>query len=196
MSPGPRSLFPTDLLVHDVAKRLGIGRHTLHAWEVRYGWPQPMRLPNGYRVFSPAVVAEVARVVALLRAGHRIGALIIDGRPHWPSEAPGSGRIPRWSVLAQVPEPEDRMARSYRTHLVVALKLRDAPAIARHLHMATRLLRPADRMLAAWLPAYVAAQEWARIDRALPVDVLGLLQRLAGPEVVAAARARWTEATA
>lgn len=182
------SRLPTDLMVHEVAKRLAIGTRVLYAWEHRYGWPRPLRLPNGYRMYSPTVVSEIQHVVALLRAGHRIGTLIVDGSPRWPSEYPGASRSPTWSRLVLIDEPDEHMARVYRTQLVRALKLRDVPTIVRMLHQATRLLRPEARLLAAWLPAYVAAQEWAHIDRPLACDVHRILLTVAGDGVLAAAR--------
>jgi DICT domain-containing protein len=54
--------------MRDVVEQTGIGEATLRAWERRYGFPEPERLPSGHRRYDPADV-ERLRQVAQLRAG-------------------------------------------------------------------------------------------------------------------------------
>ena len=50
-----------------VSRATGIGEHTLRAWEKRFGFPQPLRLPSGHRL----------RLIArALGRGHRAGEVV------------------------------------------------------------------------------------------------------------------------
>src|SRR5437660_927703 len=55
------------LSIADVAERTGIAIATLRAWEARYGFPEPQRLPSGHRRFDEHV-CDVLRDVVRLRA--------------------------------------------------------------------------------------------------------------------------------
>jgi MerR family transcriptional regulator, light-induced transcriptional regulator len=59
-----------------VTKATGIGAHTLRAWERRYGFPKPLRLPSGHRRFTPAQIAHLRLVVQALAMGHRAGSVV------------------------------------------------------------------------------------------------------------------------
>ena len=41
------------LRMRDVVEQTGIGEATLRAWEQRYGFPEPHRLPSGHRRSTP-----------------------------------------------------------------------------------------------------------------------------------------------
>ena len=45
-----------------MAARTGLGVATLRAWESRYGFPEPERLPNGHRRYRIADVARIEQV--------------------------------------------------------------------------------------------------------------------------------------
>ena len=55
------------LRIRDVVEQTGIPEATLRAWERRYGFPQPQRLPSGHRRYDADVV-ERLRHAARLRA--------------------------------------------------------------------------------------------------------------------------------
>ena len=51
-----------------VTRRTGIGEHTLRAWERRFGFPDPVRLPSGHRRYP----LEQVRRLALINTGDHI----------------------------------------------------------------------------------------------------------------------------
>lgn len=59
-----------------VTKATGIGAHTLRAWERRYGFPKPLRLPSGHRRFTPEQISRLQLIVQVLAMGHRAGTVV------------------------------------------------------------------------------------------------------------------------
>jgi MerR family transcriptional regulator, light-induced transcriptional regulator len=59
-----------------VTKATGIGAHTLRAWERRYGFPKPLRLPSGHRRFTPAQITHLRLIGQALAMGHRAGTVV------------------------------------------------------------------------------------------------------------------------
>ncbi len=59
-----------------VTKRTGIGEHTLRAWERRFGFPRPHRLPSGHRRYTPEQVERLLMIQDALRAGYRAGDVV------------------------------------------------------------------------------------------------------------------------
>jgi DICT domain-containing protein len=58
---------PADSLrMREVVERAGIGEATLRAWESRYGFPEPQRLPSGHRRYDHRDV-ETLRIAVRLR---------------------------------------------------------------------------------------------------------------------------------
>jgi MerR family transcriptional regulator, light-induced transcriptional regulator len=56
-----------------VARRTGVGEHTLRKWEQRYGVLRPTRTEGGQRRYSEEDVGRVEWLAARLRDGYRIG---------------------------------------------------------------------------------------------------------------------------
>jgi DNA-binding transcriptional MerR regulator/methylmalonyl-CoA mutase cobalamin-binding subunit len=67
--PGGTELYP----IGTVADLTGVNPITLRAWERRHRLIQPIRTPTGRRLYSPADIELIERVVALLDRGMRIG---------------------------------------------------------------------------------------------------------------------------
>lgn len=59
-----------------VTRHTGIGEHTLRAWERRFGFPTPTRLPSGHRRYTADQVRRLALVNAALSRGHRAGDVV------------------------------------------------------------------------------------------------------------------------
>jgi DNA-binding transcriptional MerR regulator len=59
-----------------VTRRTGIGEHTLRAWERRFGFPQPERLPSGHRRYTHAQVQQLLLINAALAHGYRAGDVV------------------------------------------------------------------------------------------------------------------------
>ena len=82
-----------------VARRTGVGEHTLRKWEQRYGVLGPTRTEGGQRRYSEDDIGRVQWLAARLREGYRIGEaaamLTASG-----GEAPGSPEELRDALLA------------------------------------------------------------------------------------------------
>ncbi len=59
-----------------VTRRTGIGEHTLRAWERRFGFPKPCRLPSGHRRYSGEQVQQLVMIARALDAGYRAGDVV------------------------------------------------------------------------------------------------------------------------
>lgn len=59
-----------------VSQATGIGEHTLRAWERRFGFPSPLRLPSGHRRYTTADVTRLRMIAQALRRGHRAGEIV------------------------------------------------------------------------------------------------------------------------
>jgi DICT domain-containing protein len=69
-----------DLAIKDIADRTGIAAGTIRMWEQRYGFPEPQRLPSGYRRYAPEDVETLRRVQAYRRRGLSVTAAIARAR--------------------------------------------------------------------------------------------------------------------
>jgi MerR family transcriptional regulator, light-induced transcriptional regulator len=82
-----------------VARRTGVGEHTLRKWEQRYGVLRPTRTEGGQRRYSEDDLGRVQWLAARLHEGYRIGEaaamLTASG-----GEAPGSPEELRDALLA------------------------------------------------------------------------------------------------
>lgn len=183
------------LSIAQVAKLTGVPATTLRVWELRTGWPCPGRNAVGYRVYAPCLVPEIIRVAALMHAGYQLKNLIIDGFPHWPDYEPTIAP-PSWTCFDQLPVSRTTDGEAFRLPLVAWVRTRDVARIVLAVHEAVIVLRPSDRLIAAWLPSYFGAREWQRAGRPLERDVGAAISRVAGPVVLADVAARWDTAEA
>jgi DICT domain-containing protein len=69
-----------DIAIKEVAERTGIAAGTIRMWEQRYGFPEPQRLPSGYRRYTPEDVETLRRVQAYRRRGLSVSAAIARAR--------------------------------------------------------------------------------------------------------------------
>jgi len=107
-----------DLGIADVAERTGIAAGTLRMWEQRYGYPEPMRTPSGYRRYDEEIVEILRRVAALRERGLSVQAAI--------DEARGSG-LPtdRPSIYAAVAPDAPRQLLRKRTLIALSRAIED-----------------------------------------------------------------------
>jgi DNA-binding transcriptional MerR regulator/methylmalonyl-CoA mutase cobalamin-binding subunit len=63
-----------------VTRRTGIGEHTLRAWERRFGFPTPHRLPSGHRRYSGDQVRQLLLINEALSCGYRAGDVVALSR--------------------------------------------------------------------------------------------------------------------
>lgn len=59
-----------------VTRRTGIGEHTLRAWERRFGFPRPRRLPSGHRRYTSEQVRQLALIALALEHGYRASDVV------------------------------------------------------------------------------------------------------------------------
>ena len=59
-----------------VTRRTGITEHTLRAWERRFGFPEPLRLPSGHRRFTSDQVRQLLLINRALGCGYRAGDVV------------------------------------------------------------------------------------------------------------------------
>lgn len=77
-----KSSTATGFGIGTLAARTGLTAATIRAWEERFGFPDPGRLPSGHRRYTDDDVDAVDRVLALRRAGTSLaGAIRAATRP-------------------------------------------------------------------------------------------------------------------
>jgi DNA-binding transcriptional MerR regulator/methylmalonyl-CoA mutase cobalamin-binding subunit len=59
-----------------VTRRTGISEHTLRAWERRFDFPKPVRLPSGHRRFTSDQVRQLLLINKALHCGYRAGDVV------------------------------------------------------------------------------------------------------------------------
>jgi len=59
-----------------VQRMTGIGHHTLRAWERRFGFPVPIRLPSKHRRFTEEQIERLKLIAKALQQGHRAGDVV------------------------------------------------------------------------------------------------------------------------
>jgi DNA-binding transcriptional MerR regulator len=64
------------LTIGDVARRTGVSVSALRMWEIRYGFPTPVRLTSGHRRYDEAQVETVLEVVRRRDSGVRLEVAI------------------------------------------------------------------------------------------------------------------------
>jgi len=75
--------------------------HTLRAWERRFGFPKPMRLPSGHRRYTDEQIGRLHLIGQAIALGHRAGDVVPCGRPAEaasPRVAPAPSAMPAWEV--------------------------------------------------------------------------------------------------
>lgn len=129
--------------VSEAAELAGVAEATLRMWETRYHWPRPQRRASRPRFYDRQQIAEVKRVGELIANGYRIGEIILDGEPHWPTTLVAKPERPAYDFTT-IPEPQSVEAQRLRRKLEDALNAQDQGTIA-WVQAQTAMLRPRDR---------------------------------------------------
>lgn len=64
-----------------VTRRTGLSDHTLRAWERRFGFPKPIRLPSGHRRYTGQQVQQLLLINKALACGYRAGDVVPLSKP-------------------------------------------------------------------------------------------------------------------
>lgn len=145
------------------SKVTGLTVSVMRAWEARYGWPRPSRMPNGYRVYTKGQVEDLKRVADHLReTGLTIRSLIDDSGcvrvPSLPGRGPANPPLPTAEAMAAGDQPMDAV--------VEAVRVGDVPLALRHIVASIRARVGLRCMLAAC--AITAVRERHLQGRGLP----------------------------
>ena len=81
MAPDVADRFQQMWPMGAVTRRTGIGEHTLRAWERRFGFPKPVRLPSGHRRYPGEQIQQLLLIARALEAGYRAGDIVPMERP-------------------------------------------------------------------------------------------------------------------
>jgi len=133
-----------------VARATGLTQHTLRAWERRFGFPTPVRLPSGHRRFTTEQVERLRLVKSALAQGHRASAVV---------------PLPLEKLLALLPPgvTNGRTPEHWCASVIHHLEAFDLAAVARALHLAA-----AAHGVSVFLRQYVhpllveVGERWAR----------------------------------
>ncbi len=87
-------LYRPGVTIGELAKRTGIGISTVRAWERRYGFPVPQRLPAGHRRYSERDVEAIIEILSERQAGATLGAAL--------ARVKARATAPRSSVFATI----------------------------------------------------------------------------------------------
>jgi|GEM_PF-6456391 DNA-binding transcriptional MerR regulator len=130
------------LSIAETAEIIGISAAALRQWEARFGWPQPEREANGYRTFSPQLVNDLKRVVAIVKRGGYIGDAIAQVR--YPSQ-PAVQKPVRPNIdFSVIPQPRSAEGVRLRGILEESIRLDDTGKIA-WVKAQAPLLHPQER---------------------------------------------------
>jgi DNA-binding transcriptional MerR regulator len=129
--------------IAEISEKTGISQAALRMWEKRYGWPKPQRNSSGYRIYSPELVTDVARLATLISKGFSVGEIIRDGTPHWPNALAQKPERKSYD-FSRVPLPRTSEGRRVRARLEEALAVGDQGTIA-WANAQLPLLHPLDR---------------------------------------------------
>lgn len=133
------------LTIKETAQRSGFSASVLRVWEVRYGWPQPKRKPNGYRYYHPSILEDLEWVASRLAVGKTIGDLVREGelvREDLKNPCPVPRRVTY--DFTDIPQPSTDDGKKLRQRLEVAIANSDHGEIALLTSLAARL-RPTER---------------------------------------------------
>jgi DNA-binding transcriptional MerR regulator len=130
------------LSIAETAHIIGISAAALRQWEARFGWPQPEREANGYRTFSPQLVNDLKRVVAIVKRGGYIGDAIAQVR--YPSQPAIQKPIRPLIDFSGIPQPRTAEGQRMRGILEESIRLDDAGKIA-WVKAQAPLLHPSER---------------------------------------------------
>ena len=159
-----------NLNINEASKACGLSPSVLRIWELRYGWPNPKRKPNGYRAYNQHQIQELKRVADLVKRGTPISALIIDGLPRWPTNQ-AIKRSPLGLTKARaLDKPTGVLEAKLQVELVEAIEHRNISHVKELLQRAFWSVRPADEVLTALVPTLMGLEELALAERPLTED--------------------------
>jgi DNA-binding transcriptional MerR regulator len=115
---------------------------------LRFGWPKPVREPNGYRKYSEQLVDDLKWLKSELDRGRTIGQLIADGDIIRPPPLPPNTRQRNAEIdFSSIPLPTTDIGLRIRQQLEEAIRTNNVGLRALIESEGARL-RPSERELA------------------------------------------------
>lgn len=158
------------LNINEASKACSLSPSVLRIWEARYGWPQPQRRSNGYRVYTAEQVADLQRVADLVRCGMPISTVLIDGQPKWPAELHRPPKPRATPKARMLPPPSDRAAAQLQREILDALETGRGNLAMGVVQRAGITIRPAQEPLAVLVPLLIGLFELRENERSPAED--------------------------
>jgi DNA-binding transcriptional MerR regulator len=148
--------------IEQTSKACGLSAGVLRMWELRYGWPRPSRLPNGYRYFTAYQIEELKRMAVLVKSGMMISRMIDHGMPKWPGESVAAKQALRVTLetTRALPKPRSEIGLNLCERLTEAIKNENDGCALELLQRCAWEVHPSEQALAGWLPCLVSLEEY------------------------------------
>jgi DNA-binding transcriptional MerR regulator/methylmalonyl-CoA mutase cobalamin-binding subunit len=142
--------------ISTVERDTGLSKDTLRIWERRYGFPQPLRDPNGERVYPLAQVEKLRLLKRLLDRGHRPGKIVSRSTEELTllGATPEATQAPRQDI--------EILLRLIKSHQVAELRRHLAQSLARQglQNFVMDTVAPLNEAVGeAWMRGYLAVFE-------------------------------------
>jgi DNA-binding transcriptional MerR regulator/methylmalonyl-CoA mutase cobalamin-binding subunit len=138
-----------------VERDTGLSKDTLRIWERRYGFPQPLRDPNGERVYPLDQVEKLRLLKRLLDRGHRPGKIVT--RPAEELAALGAAAV-EWAPRQDI----EILLRMLKSHQIPELRRHLGQTLARQGlegFVADTVAPLTEAVGDAWMSGYLAVFE-------------------------------------
>ncbi len=153
--------------INEASKLCGLSPSVLRIWELRYGWPNPKRKPNGYRAYTSHQVQELKRMGELVKAGVPISSLIVEALPRWPATHAHTAGPVRLPITRGFSSSLRGSAVAFHSELVDALETGRGRLVEQVLQGSIWSLHPRDEVQAVLAPAVCGLAELDRLERPL-----------------------------
>ncbi len=151
-----------------VARRTGLTRDVIRAWEIRYGAVEPRRTPGGQRLYSDADIERLRLMQQVLEGGRRIGqvaGLTTDELENLVNE---DIQALSTSVRANGSASQQKLAQPFLLEALEAVKSMNAERLEASLSRAALTLPAADLMENVVTPLMVEIGDLWRHERLTP----------------------------
>lgn len=112
------------LTIGAVSRQTGINAETLRKWELRYGFPVPLRTEGGHRMFQDEDVEKIHGVVRAIaqgqKPGYAIRAAISVAQPNTPAKSPQLKRGDALTKAIKLLNADDLS--NYQAHVAASLE--------------------------------------------------------------------------
>jgi hypothetical protein len=123
----------------------------LRTWETRYGWPNPKRLPNGYRAYCKELIDDIVHAGELVGRGTHIDLLIKAGVYVGRDAVKDPVKVRTTLDGIELPRPSYPESASIQRIVVTAIERLSSDVLL--MVQDSTIVQPADRESAVLMPA-------------------------------------------